>query len=382
LPKRKVDDTNRIPLSEDRTKITDPMPKEWCIEQLRSLAEAHPDQVISRNFFRVHSPMAESVWNRHFGTFQEYKRQAGIILSRHAHRLEKAIAKHASVDRMRALNGEKREWEGTYERPSSRRFQTILVASDVHDLHCDDFYLRLLVDTAARVQPEAIVLNGDIFDMTEFGKYAQDPREFQPVERIKWVHYFLDSLRKAAPEASITLVEGNHEFRLLRHLSEATPAMMTVLSDLHGLTVSDLLGLKAYEVNFVARADLSAFNERDIKSELRKNYVILHNALLFHHFPEGFDMGFPGANGHHHKHTVKHAYSPTFGPYEWHQLGCGHKREAVYCSGEKWSNGFLLAHVDTQTKRSQFEYIDTSHEHCYIGGKLYTRNPQERVSDL
>jgi UDP-2,3-diacylglucosamine pyrophosphatase LpxH len=85
------------------------------------------------------------------------------------------------------------------------------------------------------------VLNGDIFDLPEFSKYTQDPRHFAPVERIKWVHQFLNDLREAAPDAQIDFVEGNHEFRLLRHLSEATPALMTVLADLHGMTIPTCL---------------------------------------------------------------------------------------------------------------------------------------------
>ena len=216
-------------------------------------------------------------------------------------------------------------------------------------------------------------MNGDIFDMTEFGKYTQDPREYKPIERIKWVHKFLEDIRDNAPEAELTMVEGNHEFRLLRHLTEATPALVTVLSDLHGMTIPDLLGIKKYEVNYIARMDLAAFSNSDVNHELRKNYYIAYDSILFHHFPHGFDMGYPGVNGHHHKHLVRSAYSPIFGTYEWHQLGSGHKREASYTAGEKWGNGFILCHVDTHNKRTQFEYIDTTHDFCLMGGKFYKR---------
>lgn len=369
------------PLSQNNDKIRTATPEE-IIADLQAIATANPDKVITRNFYRVHSKYAESAWNSVYGTFHEFKRQAGIVLSRHAGGLERQIAKHASKEKMQAMTIDKAEWGSTYARPSGTRFQTVLVASDIHDIDCDDFYRRLLIATAIRVQPEKIVLNGDIFDLPEFSKYTQDPRLFAPVARIQWVHKLLEDLRNAAPEAEITFVEGNHEFRLLRHLSEATPALMTVLSDLHGMTIPSLLGLAKYEVNFVARADMAAFTESDIKKELKKNYVILYDCLLFHHFPEGFNMGFPGANGHHHKHLVRPGYSPSFGPYEWHQLGSGHKRQATYCAGERWSNGFLLVHVDTHTKRSQFDYIDCSHEHAFIGGLFYQRTPEELAADM
>jgi hypothetical protein len=370
------------PLSQDETKILKATKRE-CIAELRRIAELDTTRVVTRNAFRNESRLAESAWNVHFGTFLEFKRQAGIILSRHAHRLERDIAKHASVDKLRALNVSKAGFEGKYLRPHSGRWQTALVLSDVHDLHCDLFFRRVLLDTAKRVQPEKIVLNGDIFDLPEFSKHAQDPREYRLLEAVRWVHSFLGDLRRACPDAEMTFIEGNHEFRLMRHLGEETTAMMVVLADLHGFTVPKLLGLDKFGLNYVARADMTAFTERDIKSQLRKNYVTLWDeALLFGHFPEQRLMGIPGASGHHHKHLVWSAYSPRFGSYEWHQLGCGHQREASYCNGEKWANGFLLAHCDTITHRTQFEYLDLSHPGAMVGGKFYERTDAERVLDI
>ena len=64
-----------------------------------------------------------------------------------------------------------------------------------------------------------------------------------------------------------------------------------------------------------------------------------------------------------------------------HQLGSGHRRSAAFCDGEKWSNGFLLAHCDTQSKASIFEYIDIR-DFAIIGGEYYTRKSSEFVTDL
>jgi len=372
-----------VPMSEDARKYHEDWTAQNCIDELVRVCRIDPDKVITRNYFRVHSEISESTWNRYFGTFLEYKRQAEIILSRHAHRMERDIAKHASVDKMRRLNTEKRQWEGRYLRPVSRRWQTVLVGSDQHDTMCDPFYRWLFIDTAKRAQPEKIVLNGDLFDLPEFSKHTQDPREFNLLDRVYWVHKFLRELREACPDAELIIVEGNHEFRLLRHMGEETPALKVVLADLHGFTIPSLLKLDQFEINYIARADMTAWNERDIKEQLRKNYVTLYdNSLLFGHFPEMRNNGIPGASGHHHKHIVWPGYSPVYGPYEWHQLGSGHVREASYCSGEKWSNGFLLAHIDTQTKRTQFEYIDCSHDACIIGGQHYERSAAWPVRDM
>ena len=362
---------NSVPLSENTNKYKANYTKEDCINELRQIAEANTEQVITRNFFRNKSQISESTWNRFFGTFAEFKKQANITLSRHAQGLEKQIAKHASKDNQRKMNEIKLSYEGNYKKPVDKRWQSIVVGSDMHDIFCDKFYRFMFIEAIKRVKPEKVILNGDIFDLTEFSRFTQDPREYKPVERIKWVHNLLADIRNACCDTEITLIEGNHEFRLLRHLTEATPALVTVLSDLHGFTIPKILGIDEYEVNYVARMDLSAFGESDINKEMRKNYFIANNQVLFHHFPEGFAMGYAGVNGHHHKHTVRIAYSPIFGTYEWHQLGSGHAREASYCSGEKWSNGFAIIHLDTKQKLTQFEYIDTTHQFCIMGGKFY-----------
>lgn len=359
-------------LSENTTKISRAN-KDECVAELKKIAEAHPEKIISRNFFRNNSRFAESAWSKHFGTFEEFKRQAGIIIPRHARKMELDVSRHAAADNYRAMNDEKRGWNGKYLKPSDARYQTILVGSDLHDIECDPFWRFLFLETAKRVQPNRIVLNGDIFDLPEFGRYSVDPREWDVVGRIKWVHKFLAELRNSAPNAQIDFIEGNHEYRLLRHLSEATPAMKAILSDLHGWTVADLLGLTKFEVNYVAPADLATFTTSDAKAEVKRNFLIINDFLIAHHFPEGRNFGLPGWNGHHHTHEVSTGYSPMHGSYEWHQLGSGHKREASYCNGEKWTNGFLLVHADTVAKRAQMEYIDTTSAHCVVGGKWYQR---------
>lgn len=360
-------------LSEDPNRQHYEWTREQCLAELRRIAELDATKVITRNYFRNHSSISESTWNRYFGTFSEFKRAANITLSRPQHALERQIAKHASVDHYRALSKERSEWGEKYLRPSGSRFQTALICSDLHDIECDEFFLSTLIDTALRAQPEVIVLNGDIFDLPEFGKYVVDPREWDVVGRIRFVHeHILGPLRAACPDAQIDFIEGNHEARLLRHLADATPALRAVLADLHGFDVAGLLGLREYGVNYVAKSDLATFSARDAKAEIARNYRVYWDALMTHHFPEGRQYGMPGVNGHHHRWVVWSEYSEVFGSYQWMQLGCGHKREASYCNGEMWNMGFALAHVDTEKKFVNFEYIPVTSQ-AVVGGKFYLR---------
>lgn len=362
-----------IPLSEETEKSDAYHSPQECIAELRRIAEIDPSKVISRNYFRINSTIKESVWNRHFGTFEEFKRQANIIISRHQRRMETDVAKHASLDVFRQFNKEKSGYAEKYLNPCERRFQTIIHATDIHDTDCDPFWVEVFLDTVNRVKPNKIIFGGDLFDLPEFGKYGVDPRAWDVVNRIEWVHNFLYAVRDSSPNSEMILVEGNHEYRLLRHLAESTPAMKAVLSDLHGFTVPKLLGLDDFNVNYISRSDLGTFNKNDIKEEINRNYYIAYDCYLAHHFPAGEKLGFPGAHGHHHRHKVNQHYSPVFGAYEWQQLGCGHKRFASYCAGEQWGMGFLIAHIDTVAKHVLHEYVQIRDNFAVVGGKYYTR---------
>lgn len=664
--------------------------REECIADLRQLVTSHPELSITRNFYRVHGKYAESVWGAWAGTFLEFKRQAGIELSRQQHQVERNVARHASVDHYRAFSDERASYEGKYTKDNPARFKTILVASDLHDKEIDPFFNRVLIDTARRVQPDVISLVGDVFDLPEFGKYTVDPREWDVIGRIKFAHDNIFSpLREVAPNSQIDLIEGNHECvskqteiltrngwvraedvsmddevasfgldgedfgyekplalatvlnapcgkvvgtlkaeevsvnhrllargvltrydevashgsghirdfttsvvvkdepeiisgswasmlpwivsegwvgpddsddryiqfrdltasqrlrlrgvaraarvgyvqlkrktcltfdasqwkklseillfdaslegaatksldwmlvlsqrqlksvmqeyqwfcssatnscitykgfkheegdklqlaltlkgwptvvtklphnvftarifinpndlpirnsrvsfkptanqdviaiqtkrgtlvtrlhgvinftgncRLLKHLADASPAMRAVLSDLHGMTVGQLFGLDKFEVNYVAKANLAAYSKAEQSRELQNNYRIYYDAVMCHHFPHARNMGMPGVNGHHHKHIVWPMFNITYGAYEWHQLGAGHRRSASYCEGEKWHTGFALIHVDTHTKATVIEYIPVTN-FAVVGGKFYHREANELVTE-
>jgi hypothetical protein len=369
--------TSQNPMSEDASKFMEDWGPEECLDELRRIAQIDPEKVVTRNYFRNHSSISESTWNRFFGTFEEYKRQAGVKLSRQQHALERNIAKHASVDHYRQMNVERQDWAEKYVRQNDHRFKTILTCSDLHDIEIDPFFLRVLIDTAERVQPDLICLVGDIFDLPEFGKYSVDPREWDVVGRIKFAHdHILGPLRDVCPDAQIDFIEGNHEARLLRQLADATPALRAVLSDLHGFTVGKLLGLEQFEINYIAKADLASFTKRDFEKELAHNYKVYYDTVLCHHFPHARSMGLPGVNGHHHRHQVWSEFNPVYGAYEWHQLGSGHKRSASYCEGERWHNGFALINVDTYTRSTAFDYICVT-DFAVAGGKWYHRAPDE-----
>jgi hypothetical protein len=313
-----------------------------------------------------------------FGSFREARRQAGLERTRGQNQFQNQLARHVSHDDYRQFVIDRKDYGDKFRRPDSKRFQSMLVCTDVHDIECDPFWRRVFLDTVKRVRPDKLIFGGDLFDLAEFGRYGVDPREWDVVGRIKWVHKFLEDCREAAGESTeFVLIEGNHEHRLLRHMADATPALKSVLSDLHGFTIPKLLGLDKYEVRYVARADLATFNQSNVRHEVGKNYECFYDAFMVDHFPSGANRGVPGCNGHHHSHQSTSYYSHVYGSYEWHQLGSGHRRAASYCDGEKWNMGFAEINIDTQTKLSTTSYHPVA-DFAVISGKWYVREPDEQ----
>ena len=362
----------------DSIKIRDVVyTRQEAIDDLRNLAEEFPKRRMTRDFYRQRANIPESAWTGLFGTFAEFVRAAGLEVTKYQNRVRLYAAQHAAMDHLRQYNVEKQNYGDRYNRDSHGRFKTMVAASDLHDADCDQFYLRVLVETVKMVEPEIICLGGDIFDVPEFGKYNVDPREWDTVGHIRAGLDIIGQLREAAPGAQIDLIEGNHENRLIRHVAETSGALRALLSDLHGFTIEKLFKLDEYEVNYISSADLTTFTKRQLQDEIAKNYKVYWKTVLAHHFPHARDKGMPGFNGHHHQHQVFSEYTTRMGSYEWHQLGGGQRRAVGYTDASKWSNGFMICNVDTYTESVVFDYTDVGPTFAVSGGTWYYREEDE-----
>lgn len=337
-------------------------------------------KMITRARYRELGGFSERTWKREFGTFQEFRRQADLEPRKQLQQLASNVRKHSEVDHLKKLSKERLNWGEKYVRQNSARYQTLLGFADAHGTLVDPFWLRVLIDTTKRVQPDIIVAAGDCHDNPEFSKFFVDPREFDIVGNMKFTNKHLFApLREACPDAQIDDIEGNHERRLLKHITNNSPPTRVFLSDWLGLSVSEMLKLDELQINYVAKSDLCSFTKREEDELLRKNYKVYFDCFLVSHYPDARNKGLPGFNGHHHKHHVWMEYSHHHGPYEWHQVGCGHRRDSVYTDADYWQNGFLLAHIDTKEKMVNIEYIPITNMAC-VGGKYYYREKKEIVT--
>ena len=380
--RKSLPSSQRALLSERAKKYDESATKEHCIEDLRMVQKINDGSFISRTFYREHGKYSDSTWNQFFGTFQEFRRQAGLELTRNQHKLEREIAKHASTDTYRDfISTELLPCYKKYQKPPTKsKIKRIMVISDVHDHEADDFTLDTFVRECKRKQPDIIALNGDIFDLYEFSRYSKDPREYDILGRFQFVwKRIFKALRDACPDAQIDFILGNHEYRLLKLLADATPNIRVVLSDILGLSLADIFKVHDYQINMVSKFDLRAFNAKAINQELKQNYQIYYDCYVICHEPDKKLMVMSGTNGHHHRLMHKSdAYpDPTTGQPKqvtWVQTPAAHVKDAGYLNNmSQWNTGFLEVLVNIERKEVIQKIHQTHSDWTVIDGIIYER---------
>ena len=370
--------TERAVLNEKLRKYDPDATKEDCITDLRKVQEAFPLKYVSRTFYRNEGIYSESVWNKFFGTFLEFRRQAGLELNRHQHAAERGIAKHAAHDHYSEFyTTQVLPYYNKYEKNITYDgIKTMMIMSDLHDEECDEFFLEVFVDTCRRKQPDIIVLNGDIFDLYEFSRFSIDPRNVKIKQRFEfvWTRVF-KALRDACPDAQIDFIMGNHEFRLIRLIADASPYLKVWLSDVMGITFSKAFGLDEFKINWVSKADFSAFTKKDVEDELKKNHKIYFNCYAVSHHPDANLMkAFSGTNGHHHRAAYTSTTNALLGATSWVQTPAGHVKDAEYLEGfPVWDLGFLEVSINVSKKQVVQKIHQVHDEWSLIDGVLYEK---------
>ena len=368
----------RALLSERSKKFCIEATKEDCIEDLRSVYQAAFPKDVTRNYYREHGLYSDSTWNQYFGTFLEFRRQAGIELTRHQHKIEKDIAKHASIDHYRKFyNAEILPFYRKYKKEKRNHFiKTIKVVSDIHDIECDEFALSVFIAECERTQPDVIVFNGDIFDLYEFSRYPKDPRHYKLTERFQFVRdRIFRPIRQKCPDAQLDFIVGNHEMRLLKLMADATPDLKVLLSDVMGLKFKDLFCIDEFEINFISKFDLGLFTKQDIREQLKNNYEIYYDCYVVAHEPDNrLFNSMSGTNGHHHQVQMKSNANLNQGSTTWVQTPCLHVKDAEYLKNlSGWNMGFLDVTINLKNKQVIQTPRQIQEDWAEIDGVYYER---------
>ena len=122
----------------------------------------------------------------------------------------------------------------------------------MHDRRACDVVLQLARD----VQPTEIVLQGDMLDLAEWSTKFPRPADLRDTTQISLaaLHWWIAQMRAACPNARIVYLEGNHEDRIKRLLTErATHAagLTAIGDDRPALSIPRLLALDALAVEYI-----------------------------------------------------------------------------------------------------------------------------------
>src|SRR6185503_13997294 len=133
----------------------------------------------------------------------------------------------------------------------------------------DPLALRVFLDVARDVQPDTVVLNGDVVDFPQVSRFThmpgagslslQDEIDFTREKIVRRV-------REACPDAALLWVIGNHEHRLVRYLADTAPE----LASLRSLSWTSLLGVDEYGVEMCFGGNFMAPTQRQRADNYRR----------------------------------------------------------------------------------------------------------------
>jgi predicted phosphodiesterase len=125
-----------------------------------------------------------------------------------------------------------------------------VVASDIHYPYQDAAGYELFLEVVTDLQPNILVLLGDIMDAYAVSAHDKDANRATPAafkEELVYARTKLGELRDRLPNTRIIYKEGNHETRLSRYITKNA----AVLSNLSVLTLPELLSLNELKIEWI-----------------------------------------------------------------------------------------------------------------------------------
>jgi len=123
-----------------------------------------------------------------------------------------------------------------------------VVANDFHYPFQDNRVVKLWMSFLNDIQPDTVIINGDLLDCFALSKFDKDPkRQIRIEEEIAMGRNFFVKIREMLPKAHLVYIYGNHEFRFQTYLIRNAPD----LRNLKGLSLEDQMELGGLDVTIV-----------------------------------------------------------------------------------------------------------------------------------
>ncbi len=251
-----------------------------------------------------------------------------------------------------------------------------LAAADWQIPFDDPQMTKLFLEVVKDVQPNLVILGGDILDLPYCSTKFINPAfpKDQLIDDLYQAMRLIVDINVAAPRASVIYIEGNHEARLSNLVLERAPALQVLLGEKRALSMTSLI---------------DPDNDLDFQYVGPYDSVYEWGRLLFKHgervgpHPATGELAMEGSSGmSFHCHRFDTAVrTDRSGAHGWWSIGCmcqtsGPDRPPSAHKGhnrfENWQQGFALIE---QTSGAAPQYavtplIATDHK-VILGGKVY-----------
>ena len=130
------------------------------------------------------------------------------------------------------------------------------------------------IQLAELVQPDVIIALGDMLDLAPFGKYSVSPElRWTTMPSMVELHAMFADLRDACPWAEIVMLEGNHEARIAKTLTDVASGEYMDLRPVDELEQGPALSLDR----------LLALDKLDVTFVKGYGSPYFHSGIMFHH---------------------------------------------------------------------------------------------------
>lgn len=232
----------------------------------------------------------------------------------------------------------------------------VVFGSDFHFPYQDDAAIASFINLVQRLQPDRVVLNGDIADFFSLSRFNTAQARIDDLqEEIDQANEFRANVREAAPNAVIDETEGNHDNRVTTYVEKNARS----LASLRALSPANLFRYEELEINWHPGC---GFLLRD--SFLVKHGTIVRGEAGATAKAELLLAGISGISGH--THRLSRYRKNGYVQREWLEQGCLCRLDPDYVAGglPNWTQGCAVGEFST---RSQSFVL---HEVPFVNGKL------------
>lgn len=330
-----------------------------------------------------------------FGTHAEFERAAGLREERGTSKVKLATARLHTERKIREYAEEHvLKSVGRWQKRLRERkgVKQVLVGSDFHSQFVDPLALEVFLAVAKDVQPDAVVLNGDVLDFPQVSRFTHMPGagNLSLQDEIDFTRdRILRRVREAAPDAAIIWTIGNHEHRLVRYLADTAPA----LAELRSLSWTELLAVDELGIEMCFGGNFMAPTQRQRSDNYRRRtHAVLYDCMVVTHghsiaanapVVEARRWGMAGTSGHTHRpqvHWLPTAACPTL---SWTStpMMAGYAVGKDYVDGPSaWTMGFGLFTVDAGRGIVSPHLVPVYDDFATFAGRVWT--PTERTRTI